>query len=627
MNTRTDPTLAQAVRLAKSGNKAGAVNLLAQVLRENPENEAAWLWLAASLDDPEKQRYCLRRALAIHPDNLRVRQALYNLEHPQTVMPVEEAAPTQPMEEPVAIPFTGAIAYPVSTGAQVFPFSDRLAAGETPAIPPAPAARRKGFRWGILVLVGAAILLAVILYFVWAFFFQQPAGSFPSSLALGSPFAVRVAPGPGLAEAIRNAAPGTTLALSAGNYSIDNVLEIRQPIQIVGAGMDKTQILLKQSGVSMHIQGAGPFSFKDLELRYDGKDPADLIVVDGGAVNFTGCRIAGAVWGNAEGYGGRGLVLQGTATGTVQHCEVVNNDYAGIDLRGNANLTIAQNLIHQNQGNGINVAGSAVPIISGNEMSENTQTGLAYYDSSAGKATGNQIHDNNRSGIEVNGASAPVLAQNTSVHNQTFGVQVTGQGAPMLISNTFKQNGKAGLAYFGQSSGGAQDNDCSENEMHGISINDHATPFLQGNRCQQNKQVGIDYWGDAGGTATNNNCSENGLQGISVHEHAAPVLENNTCQKNSDSGIVYWETARGAARNNDCSQNGINGISIHNQANPSLSRNSCTGNSGAGIAYYERSGGIAHDNECTGNGQNEILKSDQASPVLDGNHCAIAGGQ
>ncbi|MBI5667046.1 MAG: tetratricopeptide repeat protein [Chloroflexi bacterium] len=43
--------------------------LLTQSLRLNPDNDMAWLWLARTVSDVEKQRQCVERALTINPTN------------------------------------------------------------------------------------------------------------------------------------------------------------------------------------------------------------------------------------------------------------------------------------------------------------------------------------------------------------------------------------------------------------------------------------------------------------------------------------------------------------------------------------------------------------------------------
>lgn len=71
----------------KSGEQTRAQSILAELLANEPNNDQAWLWLAVSIDDREKKRYCLNRALSIRPDNELARRALDRLDRPETPRP------------------------------------------------------------------------------------------------------------------------------------------------------------------------------------------------------------------------------------------------------------------------------------------------------------------------------------------------------------------------------------------------------------------------------------------------------------------------------------------------------------------------------------------------------------
>jgi Tfp pilus assembly protein PilF len=62
----------------RQGNREAGRKLLAQLLRANPRNETAWLWLSAVVDDPEQERECVQRAL-----RLKDRHALQEAENPR----------------------------------------------------------------------------------------------------------------------------------------------------------------------------------------------------------------------------------------------------------------------------------------------------------------------------------------------------------------------------------------------------------------------------------------------------------------------------------------------------------------------------------------------------------------
>src|SRR5437899_2752443 len=74
--------LEQAIEAIQSGQKAQGLASLARLVSQEPRNERAWLWLASCLDEPERRRYCLQRALDINPSSEAGRQLLAELEAP-----------------------------------------------------------------------------------------------------------------------------------------------------------------------------------------------------------------------------------------------------------------------------------------------------------------------------------------------------------------------------------------------------------------------------------------------------------------------------------------------------------------------------------------------------------------
>lgn len=88
----------QAVRHIELGNKMAAMSLLAQALKDEPENDEAWTWMAEVVDDPQKKEMCLEKALSINPANQEALEALSKING--EVQPSEE--PDEPFEaEPV----------------------------------------------------------------------------------------------------------------------------------------------------------------------------------------------------------------------------------------------------------------------------------------------------------------------------------------------------------------------------------------------------------------------------------------------------------------------------------------------------------------------------------------------
>ena len=86
MNIPPDKTLQQAAKQLVKGNRSQACTLIARYLQANPQNEQAWIMFSYALEEPEKQRYALRRALKIDPANQQAQTRLDQLE-------VKEATP------------------------------------------------------------------------------------------------------------------------------------------------------------------------------------------------------------------------------------------------------------------------------------------------------------------------------------------------------------------------------------------------------------------------------------------------------------------------------------------------------------------------------------------------------
>lgn len=133
MNRETDLLLQSGIAAVRSGDKREGARLLAQVVRKEPQSEDAWFWLAAATDQPAEAAACLRRVLAINPNNERARQALNMLDTGQG----QAAFSTGPLE-PESNGETGN--RPLSTGDLISPYSapSQPVAAPVPAPPPPP---------------------------------------------------------------------------------------------------------------------------------------------------------------------------------------------------------------------------------------------------------------------------------------------------------------------------------------------------------------------------------------------------------------------------------------------------------------------------------------------------------
>ncbi|WP_322798285.1 tetratricopeptide repeat protein [Thermoflexus sp.] len=101
--------LREAIELVKKGDKISARQMLVEILRADPKNELAWLWLSVCVDDMEQKKYCLKRALSINPNSQYARKALAKLNQSSnpydaaSPSPTELKAPTGSQESPQPI--------------------------------------------------------------------------------------------------------------------------------------------------------------------------------------------------------------------------------------------------------------------------------------------------------------------------------------------------------------------------------------------------------------------------------------------------------------------------------------------------------------------------------------------
>lgn len=83
--------LEQAVAYIKAGEIEKGKQLLIEVLRQNPRDENAWLWMSRCVTTSEQKEYCFQKVLAINPQNQHAIEGLKRLNNPVSINP-----PTQP---------------------------------------------------------------------------------------------------------------------------------------------------------------------------------------------------------------------------------------------------------------------------------------------------------------------------------------------------------------------------------------------------------------------------------------------------------------------------------------------------------------------------------------------------
>src|SRR5258707_13614336 len=69
----------QGIAAFKAGDKAEAIRLFSEAIKQDANDIDAWLYLGAALDDPARKRQAFERVLKIDPNNDKAKNALARL--------------------------------------------------------------------------------------------------------------------------------------------------------------------------------------------------------------------------------------------------------------------------------------------------------------------------------------------------------------------------------------------------------------------------------------------------------------------------------------------------------------------------------------------------------------------
>ena len=90
--------LQQAIAAIKSGDERTDHQLLLDILRSDPNNENAWLWMTQAVSSDKDRLKCLHRVLAINPNNQSAQRGLAVLQQKQARQQ-QESLPEVPKEK------------------------------------------------------------------------------------------------------------------------------------------------------------------------------------------------------------------------------------------------------------------------------------------------------------------------------------------------------------------------------------------------------------------------------------------------------------------------------------------------------------------------------------------------
>jgi hypothetical protein len=224
----SEQDLKNAVALIRDQQFDKARNILAAILKENPDDELAWLWSSKCFDDVEKKRYCFQRVLKINPQNPHARKAL-------GLGPAEEIPAASPQEA----------AQPVETdGAGEKEEAGEEAETSTPADKPVKPARKPlpmAARWTLGLSGGALLILAV-----WIYILVTPPSYIRTSYADVKSYLTQIGVFCGTVERADTSA-GYGYTMQCSGYSKDGLVQINVDVYS-GKDPEKIKMILAYVG-------------------------------------------------------------------------------------------------------------------------------------------------------------------------------------------------------------------------------------------------------------------------------------------------------------------------------------------------------------------------------------------
>jgi len=338
-----------------------------------------------------------------------------------------------------------------------------------------------------------------------------------------------------LADAVREARPGTRIFLRPGRYReeviIDRALEVigegpAASVVLETAGPDGIQVrggALYLHGVTLRggAQAPGSVSLqvqKGLAIVEDsvvaGSETSVLVQGSGASALLRRCTLG---WGAA-----RGVVYLDRARGTMDECHIPSAP------------------------RGIVIAAGADPVIRSSRL-EGCQTGIAVSARGKGTVEGCSITGTRHAGISVSGLSDPQVTRcriqegnfgievtdrgrgrvtDTEIAGMAAGVFISGGGNPVLTGCTIR-DGRFGVGVSDRGRGVLEECRITGHQYSGVSVKEKGNPALRRCSITGNRDVGVWVYKNGGATVEHCDLSGNGKGAFSIEAGSRVKKEGN----------------------------------------------------------------------------------------------------
>ena len=276
----------------------------------------------------------------------------------------------------------------------------------------------------------------------------------------------QLTPADDLAQVLAQVAPGSTLTLQAGTYTISRSLVFLEAVTVRGAGRDTTQVKASAPDAAFVVMTAGVVEISDMRVELDPAVPASgIVAAPQSLLKLSTMSVSGAT-STPAGLGGAGVQMSGAATDTASRATTVE---------------VTDSQFDHNAWAGIAIGGGHRASILRASLTSNGQCGVCFLDASTGSVQDSRF-SGDTVGLGANSHTRPTWIGNT-ITGGTVGVQLDGYAAPAIQNLSVNGASRAAVIFSGQSAGAITDVTCTA-VPYGIVITDTAAPTLGETSCR-----------------------------------------------------------------------------------------------------------------------------------------------
>jgi hypothetical protein len=276
---------------------------------------------------------------------------------------------------------------------------------------------------------------------------------------------ISLKPGDDLARRIADLAPGSTVELAAGTFSLDASLALLDGITVHGAGREQTVIQTMAADAALLVLTDARVELSDLTVLHTGAAVGDLVV--GGPTSLlvlNRVRISGAV--AAKDQGGNGVLMSARASAATV---------------GATTLESTDSIFDHNAGAGVSLSSGHVASIQQGRFDTNDNCGICFAGDSTGAVRGS-VFVNDRVGVAVLDHAEPAV-QNDTFEGGLFAIQAGGDATPVITGAAVSGATRAAMIFADRSAGSVDGSRCDK-VPYGIVVSAAALPLLGTNTCQ-----------------------------------------------------------------------------------------------------------------------------------------------